>query len=81
MSKEEAISNLKRYIEEDVIYKENKSESDFDEFCIGHCKDIETVLNYIEELEEKIKLCEDTGTKLINKKTLTDNFINKHKEV
>lgn len=42
---------------------------------------VDTVLNYIKELEEKIKLCEDTGTKLINKKTLTDNFINKHKEV
>ena len=31
MSKEEAINNLKRYIEEDVIYQENKPESDFDE--------------------------------------------------
>ena len=40
-------------------------------------KDLATVLNYIKELEEKIKLCEDTGTKLINKKTFTDNFINK----
>lgn len=136
MSKEESINNLKTYIEEDVIYQENNPKSDFDEFCIGHCRDIETVLNYIKELErengylrvikneneyyteninlvtermikcieknvykieiskgnfvdikelytkykeleEKIKLCEDTGTKLINKKTFTDNFINK----
>lgn len=77
MSKEESINNLKRYIEEDVIYQENKPESDFDKFCIGHCKDIDTVLGYVKELEEKIKLCEDSGAKLINKKTFTDNFINK----
>lgn len=51
-NKEEAINNLKQYIEEDLIYKENKPQSDFDEFCINHCKDIETVLNYVKELEE-----------------------------
>lgn len=50
-NKEEAINNLKQYIEQDLIYKENKPQSDFDEFCINHCKDIETILNYIEELE------------------------------
>lgn len=38
---------------------------------------METLINRIKELEEKIKLCEDTGTKIINKKTFTDNFINK----
>lgn len=57
MSKEEeAISNLKRYIEEDLIYKENKPKSDFDEFCINHCRDIETVLYYIKKLEEDEKI-------------------------
>lgn len=60
MSKEEAISNLKRYIEEDVIYKENKPESDFDEFCIGHCKDIETVLAELETYKKIAEKLADT---------------------
>lgn len=51
----EAINNLKNYIEQDAIYKENKPQSDFDKFCINHCRDIEIVLNYIEELETEIK--------------------------
>lgn len=50
-NKEEAINNLKQYIEEDLIYKENKPQSDFDKFCINHCEDIETVLNCIKGLE------------------------------
>ena len=52
---EDRINNLKRYIAEDLIYQENKPESDFDEFCINHCKDIHTILSYIEELENKLK--------------------------
>ena len=40
---------LKQYLEEDVIYTEYKSGkcdmSDFDNFCIEHCKDIECLLN------------------------------------
>lgn len=64
MSKEEAISNLKRYIEEDLIYKENKPKSDFDEFCINHCRDIEIVLNYITKLENKLKEKDNIISKL-----------------
>ena len=45
-----SVENLKRYIKEDLIYQENKPESDFDQFCIDHCKDINNVLNYISEL-------------------------------
>lgn len=42
---------LKQYLEEDVIYSEYKSGkcdmSDFDKFCIEHCKDIECLLNEV----------------------------------
>lgn len=54
--------NLKTYIKEDIIYQEylknkNKNFSDFDKFCIQHCKDIE------ELLEENEKLKAEYGTK------------------
>lgn len=49
---------LKQYLEEDVIYSEYKSGkcdmSDFDKFCIEHCKDIECLLNENEEQKEVI---------------------------
>ena len=49
---------LKQYLEEDVIYTEYKSGkcdmSDFDKFCIEHCKDIECLLNENEEQKEVI---------------------------
>lgn len=44
------ISNLKDYIAKDEIYQKYKKDgytsdmSDFDKFCIGHCEDIEAVL-------------------------------------
>lgn len=51
---------LKQYLEEDVIYSEYRSGrcdmSDFDKFCIEHCKDIECLLNENEELNERIKV-------------------------
>lgn len=65
---------LKQYLEEDTIYSEYKSGkcdmSDFDKFCIEHCKDIECLLNEVEEqkevlnkakskLEEGIRFCEN----------------------
>ena len=49
---------LKQYLEEDVIYSEYKSGkcdmSDFDKFCIEHCKDIECLLNENEKQKEEI---------------------------
>ena len=49
---------LKQYLEEDTIYSEYKSGkcdmSDFDKFCIEHCKDIECLLNENEEQKEAI---------------------------
>ena len=49
---------LKQYLEEDTIYTEYKSGkcdmNDFDKFCIEHCKDIECLLNEVEEQKEVI---------------------------
>ena len=49
---------LKEYIENDDIYTEYKNGkmdmSDFDKFCIEHCKDIECLLNENEEQKEVI---------------------------
>ena len=49
---------LKQYLEEDTIYSEYKNGncdmSDFDKFCIEHCKDIECLLNEVQELKEVI---------------------------
>lgn len=49
---------LKQYLEEDVIYSEYKSGkcdmSDFDKYCIEHCKDIECLLNENEKQKEVI---------------------------
>lgn len=53
----DAKERLKQYLEEDVIYSEYKSGkcdmSDFDNFCIEHCKDIESILNGNEELQQE----------------------------
>ena len=57
---------LKQYLEDDVIYTEYKSGkmvmSDFDKFCIEHCKDIECLLNEVQELKEVI----DKAIELVN---------------
>ena len=49
---------LKQYLEEDIIYSEYKSGkcdmSDFDKFCIEHCKDIECLLNEVQEYRDVI---------------------------
>lgn len=51
---------LEEYIENDMIYqdyKENKlmNPSDFDKFCIQHCKDIEELLEENQELKKQLK--------------------------
>lgn len=47
---EKNIKNLKKYVEEDKIYEDYKNNklnefSDFDMFCINHCKDMEKLLS------------------------------------
>ena len=48
---DEAIKNLKDYISHDRIFRKNSVESDFEQFCEGHCRDIELVLDALESLE------------------------------
>lgn len=48
---DEAVANLKEYTRKDRIIRENHVESDFEKFCEGHCRDIETVLVALESLE------------------------------
>lgn len=48
---DEAVANLKEYIRKDRLLRENHVESDFEKFCEGHCRDIETVLDALESLE------------------------------
>lgn len=57
---------LKEYIEKDKIYQDYKQNklmncSDFDKFCIQHCKDIEELLEENLELEQALddieKIC------------------------
>lgn len=59
---------LKQYLEEDVIYSEYKSDkcdmSDFDKYCIEHCKDIECLLNENEELQQESKKYKEMFDKL-----------------
>ena len=54
----DAKERLREYVENDDIYTEYKSGkcdmSDFDKFCIEHCKDIECLLNEVEEQKEVI---------------------------
>lgn len=52
---EKNIKNLKEYIKEDDIYARYKNGeynelSDFEMFCINHCKDIEVVLGNLDAL-------------------------------
>ena len=57
---------LKEYISKDEIYQDYKQDklmncSDFDKFCIQHCKDIEELLEENLELEQALdeieKIC------------------------
>ena len=54
----DAKERLREYVENDDIYSEYKNGkcdmSDFDKFCIEHCKDIECLLNEVEEQKEVI---------------------------
>ena len=68
---------LKQYLEEDAIYNEYKSGkcdmSDFDKFCIEHCKDIECLLNEVQEYKDVIdKAIEFLESKRVREKAIVD---------
>lgn len=48
---DDAIAELREYVRKDRVIRENKVESDFEKFCEGHCRDIETVLDALQSLE------------------------------
>ena len=55
--KQIAIQNLEKYIQEDVIYNGSRENlSDFDEFCINHCLDIQIVLELVKKQDKMINL-------------------------
>lgn len=59
MSKMNAKEKLKEYIEKDEIYQDYKQDklmnaSDFEKFCIQHCRDIEEILEENQELKDLI---------------------------
>lgn len=77
MTKEEL--NLKEYLRQDEIYQKWKQDklynrSDFDNFCIDHCKDIQVVLNMLEDARKYVKqeplVDEETDTILVSKNHL-----------
>lgn len=51
---DDAVAELREYVRKDRVLRENKVESDFEKFCEGHCRDIETVLDAIESLERSL---------------------------
>ncbi len=57
MSEEmKAIENLIEYVKEDDIYNGTRENlSDFDEFCINHCTDIEIVLEKIQNQQSELE--------------------------
>lgn len=56
---DESKKRLREYIENDKIYQDyknsDKEPTDFERFCFVHCRDIENVLNELEQLKEDIK--------------------------
>ena len=55
MSEEEAIERLRERVKLDRKIRNNKIESDYEQFCENECQAIETILNLAEKLQEKIK--------------------------
>ena len=52
---------LKEYVDKDIVYNAYKDgtlkdTSDFDDFCIQHCKDIEELLNEVEKLKKEMNI-------------------------
>ena len=57
--KNNAIIRLKLYVNDDEIYQDYKKGemdfTDFEQFCIQHCKDIEELLEENQKMKEVIK--------------------------
>ena len=71
MNIDKSIENLKKYVEEDDIYTrykngEYKEISDFELFCINHCKDIEIILGNLEMQKTANKELENKNNEILN---------------
>lgn len=71
MNIDKSIENLKKYVEEDDIYTrykngEYKEISDFELFCINHCKDIEIILGNLEMQKTANKELEKKNNEILN---------------
>ena len=70
--------SLKEYISKDEIYQDYKQDklmncSDFDKFCIQHCKDIEELLEENLELEQALDEIEKYMTNYIKVEDRNEN--------
>ena len=70
--------SLKEYIDKDEIYQDYKQDklmncSDFDKFCIQHCKDIEELLEENLELEQALDEIEKYMTNYIKVEDKNEN--------
>ena len=65
-----AKERLKGYIERDEIYEDYKKDklmnpSDFEKFCIQHCRDIEEILEENQELKKHLEVSETCNLKTL----------------
>ena len=70
---------LKEYIEKDEIYQDYKQDklmncSDFDKFCIQHCKDIEELLEENLELEQVLDENNKLKIQISARETLCEEY-------
>ena len=55
-----SIERLRKFVEEDLIYqaykkKDNEPNKGFERQCFVHCRDIENVLDVLDEIREQLK--------------------------
>ena len=69
---EKVKENLQEYIDRDEVYVNYKKGyitdsdvSDFEMFCIDHCRDIENILNYLYMEEQEIKKLRECNSSIM----------------
>lgn len=55
MNEEEAIERLKERVKLDRKIRDNKTESDYEQFCENECQAIETILNLADKQQKEIE--------------------------
>lgn len=71
---------LREYIEKDALYQEylagdTKDLTDFDKFCIQHCKDIEELLKENEDLKKQLEGVREERDYLFNKFDIQNKYL------